>query len=195
MKGDTGHFESFVTRLGLQIEEASPKRISLIWRGGRFPGFICLGVALALLVLSVPIGTAIHSQGWTGTAASLWYFPVMDALLFGVAFFLITLKRRVIVDQPSCRVILTKKSLWKRRELSVDFNEIECLKIGTDLVYSGPALAGSTAGQRFFPANALRLVLKDKRTVLLDRGNTKGIQALAQRLAILVQKPIVENEN
>ncbi len=194
MKGDPRHFESFVTRLGFQIEEDSPNRVSLVWRGGRFPGFICLGMAVALLVLTIPIGAAIRSQGWSGTAASLWYFPVMDLLLFGISLFLISLQRRIVADQQSSRVYLSKRSLWKRRALSLGFSEIEYLKIGMDLVYSGPALAGSTAGQQFFPALALRLVLKDSDTVLLDRGSKDRIQQLARCLESLLQKPIVESE-
>ena len=195
MKGDPDHFESFVTRLGFQIVEDSPTRVSLVWRGGRFPGFICLGIAVAMLALSVPVGAAIWSQGWSGKAASLWYFPVMDLLLFGIAFFLLSLRRQIVADGQSGRIHLSKWSFWRRKELSVDFSEIQCLRVGVDLVYSGPAVAGSTAGQRYFPSLALRLVLQDARTVLLDRGSKSGILRLARRLEPLLQKPTVETEN
>lgn len=194
MQGDPCYFESFLTRLGFQTEEATGEHVSLVWRGARFPGFICLGTAAALLFLSVPVIEAIRSQGWGGTAASLWYFPAMNLFLVCAAVFLLSLKRCIRVDRRSCRVLISKRSLWRRRELVVNFTEIGALKVGTDMVYSGLALAGSTTGQRFFPATSLRLVLISGDTVLLDRGTKNRVLALAIRLEQIIKKPMIDSE-
>jgi len=190
MKGQPSHFESFVTRLGFQTHEETEDRLFLIWRGTRFPGYLCLGISLALLFLSVPVMEAIRIRGLASTAASLWYFPVMNLILFCVAVFLLSLKRVIIMDQRSQQVYLYKRSLLRRRDLEMNFSEIVTLRLGTDMVYSGPALAGSTAGQSFFPAFALRLVLTSGETVLMDRGNKRRIEDLARRLSRYLRKPI-----
>ena len=190
MKGQPSHFESFVTRLGFQTHEETEDRLSLIWRGTRFPGYLCLGFSLALLFLSVPVMEAIRIRGLASTAASLWYFPVMNLILFCAAIFLLSLKRVIIMDQRSQQVYLYKRSLLRRRDLEMNFSEIVTLRLGTDMVYSGPALAGSTTGQSFFPASALRLVLTSGETVLMDRGNKRRIEDLARRLSRYLRKPI-----
>ncbi|MFQ5850940.1 MAG: hypothetical protein ACE5JU_10175 [Candidatus Binatia bacterium] len=190
MEGRPSYFESIVTRLGFQIEEESTDRVCLVWYGARFPGLLCLGVSLVLLFFSVPVLEAMLSRGLGGTAASLWYFPAMNISLFGVALFLLSLKRTIVTDQRSRRVFLSKRSLLKRRNLAVDFSEIVALRLGTDMVYSGPALAGSTMGQSFFPAFSLRLVLESEETVLLDRGRKRNIDDLANRLSRFLDKPI-----
>ncbi|MFQ5542163.1 MAG: hypothetical protein ACE5E2_04980 [Candidatus Binatia bacterium] len=189
MKGQPSNFESLVTHLGFQTHEESEDQLSLVWRGTRFPGYLCLGVSLALLFLSVPVMEAIRIRGLGSTAASLWYFPVMNLILFCVAVFLLSLKRVIIIDQRSQQVYLYRKSLLRRRDLEVDFSEIENLRLGTDMVYSGPALAGSTTGQSFFPASALRLVLTSGETVLMDRGSKRRIEDLARRLSRFLCKP------
>ncbi len=196
MKGQPSHFESFVTRLGFQTHEETEDRLSLIWRGTRFPGYLCLGISLALLFLSVPVMEAIRIRGLASTAASLWYFPVMNLILFCAAIFLLSLKRIIIMDQRSQQVYLYKRSLLRRRDLEMNFSEIVTLRLGTDMVYSGPALAGSTTGQSFFPASALRLVLTSGETVLMDRGNKRRIEDLAGRLSRFLGKPITsESKN
>jgi hypothetical protein len=196
MRGQPSHFESFVTHLGFQTHEEREDRLSLVWQGTRFPGYLCLGVSLALLFLSVPVMEAIRIRGLDGTAASLWYFPVMNLILFCVAVFLFSLKRLIIIDQRSQQVYFFKRSLLRRRDLEVDFSEIVTLRLGTDMVYSGPALAGSTTGQSFFPGSALRLVLTSGETVLMDRGNKRRIEDLAGRLSRFLGKPITsESKN
>lgn len=196
MRGHPSRFESFVTRLEFQTDEEGEDRLSLVWRGARFPGYLCLGLSLALLILSVPIMEAIRIRGLGTTVASLWYFPVMNIILFGVAAFLLSLKRVIVMDQGSHQVYLLKKSLLRRSDLAVNFSEIVALRLGTDMVYSGPVLAGSTSGQSFFPASALRLVLTSGETVLLDRGNKSRMEDLARRLSSCLCKPITsESKN
>ncbi len=196
MRGHPSRFESFVTRLEFQTDEEGEDRLSLVWRGARFPGYLCLGLSLALLILSVPIMEAIRIRGLGTTVASLWYFPVMNIILFGVAAFLLSLKRVIVMDQGSHQVYLLKKSLLRRSDLAVSFSEIVALRLGTDMVYSGPVLAGSTSGQSFFPASALRLVLASGETVLLDRGNKSKMEDLARRLSRCLCKPITsESKN
>ncbi len=183
-------FESIGSRLGFRVDEENRDRLSLVWQGGRFPGFLCLGVSLALLFLSVPITLAIHLQGLDSSASSLWYFPVMNLITFAVAIFLLFLKRTIIIDHGSRRIYLSKRSLFRRNDLSVDFRDIVALRRGTDMIYSGPALAGSTAGQTHFPAASLRLVLANGETVLLDRGGERMILDLTHRLNRFLDKPI-----
>lgn len=196
MRGHPSRFESYVTRLEFQTDEEGEGRLSLVWRGARFPGYLCLGLSLALLILSVPIMEAIRTRGFETTAASLWYFPVMNIILFGVAAFLLSLKRVIVMDQGAHQVYLLKKSLLRRSDLAVSFSEIVALRLGTDMVYSGPVLAGSTAGQSFFPASALRLVLASGETVLLDRGNKSRMEDLARQLSRCLCKPITsESKN
>ncbi len=190
MRGHPSRFESFVSRLEFQTEEEGEDRLSLVWHGTRFPGYLCLGLSLALLMLSVPIMEAIRIRGLGTTAASLWYFPVMNIILFGVAAFLLSLKRVIVMDQGSQQVYFSKKSLLRRSDLALNFSEIVALRLGTDMVYSGPVLAGSTAGQSYFPAAALRLVLASGETVLLGRGNKSKMEVLARRLSRWLCKPL-----
>jgi len=194
MQGDPRHFESFFIRLGFQTEVDNSDRLFLIWQGTRFPGFLCLGTAVALLTLSLPVALAIHSQGWGTAATSLWYFPVMNLILFAVAFFLLTLKRTILVEGTSSLVTLSKRSFCRHHVISVPFNEIKGLRLGMDQVYSGPAVAGSTTGLKFFPAFSLRLVMECSATILLDRGSRRRIEELAQRLSEKIQKTIIGNE-
>jgi hypothetical protein len=193
MRGDPGYFETIGNRLGFEVKEQSADRIRLVWRGGRFPGFLCLGIASALLFLTVPILEAIRLRGFGGPAISLWYFPVMNLTLLGLAVFLIFLERTVVADRRSSRVILSKRSLLRRRVLTVEFDEISAVWLGIDSVYSGLAVAGSTTGQKFFPALTLRLVLKSGVTVLLERGGKRRIEDLARRLSRFLGKPATES--
>ena len=119
MDGDPRRFETFFSRLGFRLEEESPERLTFVWRGGRFPGSLCLGTAFLLLLLSVPVLTALHSHGWMGAAASLWYFPAMNLILFAVAFFLLSLKRQILIDRSNGRVLISRRSLWRRHAICV----------------------------------------------------------------------------
>jgi len=195
MEGDPRHFESFISRLGFQIHREDSHGVSMVWRGTRYPGLLCLGLSLALLFLSVPVLQAILMQGMDSTAMSLWYFPAMNLILFCVALFLLSLNRTTVIDQRSKRVLLSKRSVLKRRDLAVPFDEIAALRVGTDMVYSGPAVAGSTMGQSRFPTASLRLALKGGETVLLDRGSEQRVHDLALRINRFIDKPIIDNDN
>ncbi len=193
MEGDPRHFESFISHLGFQIHQEDSYGVSMVWRGARYPGFLCLGLSLALLGLSVPVLRAILIRGMDSTAMSLWYFPAMNLILFCVAIFLLSLNRTTVIDQRSKRVLLSKRSILKRRSLAVPFGEIAALRVGTDMVYSGLAVAGSTMGQSRFPTASLRLTLKGGETVLLDRGSKQKIHDLALRINRFLDKPITDN--
>ncbi len=193
MEGDPRHFESFISRLGFHIHREDSHGVSMVWRGMRYPGFLCLGLSLALLFLSVPVLRAILIRGMDSTAMSLWYFPAMNLMLFCVAIFLLSLNRTTVIDQRSKRVLLSKRSILKRRDLAVAFGEIAALRVGTDMVYSGLAVAGSTMGQSRFPTASLRLALKGGETVLLDRGSKQKIHDLALRINRFLDKPITDN--
>lgn len=190
MMGDPREFESIGSRLGFRTVFADHDRIHLVWRGGRFPALLCLGIAVFLLLLSVPVFQAIRSQGLSSPVGSLWYFPVMNGLLFGVVFFLLSLKRVILVDRAAGKVWLTKSNLWSRRQLTIDFDEVEALRLGNDQVYSGFAVAGSTAGEKSFPALSLRLVLSRSQSVLLERGAGRKTRELGMRLADFMSKPL-----
>jgi hypothetical protein len=194
MQGDPRHFESVGSRFGFQVETESPQELRLVWRGSRFPAFLCLGISLALLSLSVPIAQAIALHGLGNRVGSLWYFPVMNLILFGVAIFLISLNRRIRVDRKARLFSLSKGSLFGSRKLIADLNEIADLRLGNDAVYSGIGVAGTTQGQSYFPAFSLRLRLTEGGTVLLDRAGTKRLENLAECLSRVLDKPIVREE-
>jgi hypothetical protein len=54
MIGDPAEFEAIGNRLGFHIVEDTPEKIVLRWQGARFPAFLCLGIALLLLFVSIP---------------------------------------------------------------------------------------------------------------------------------------------
>jgi hypothetical protein len=194
MEGDPRHFESIGNRLGFRVEQEDVERLCLVWRGARFPGLLCLGISLALLFLTVPILEAIRLSGFSSRVGSLWYFPLMNLMLLGVAVFLLSLRRIVVLDQRSRRVFLTKRSLFGRQRLTVDFAEIISLRLGTDQVYSGFAVAGSTAGVKSFPASSLRLLLSNGETVLVDRGGQKRLGEMAERMRMFLGKPVTAED-
>ena len=52
MTGDPRHFESIGSRLGFRAEPSADGELNLVWRGGRFPALLCLGIAAFLLLLN-----------------------------------------------------------------------------------------------------------------------------------------------
>ena len=190
MTGDPRHFESIGNRLGFRPERSGDDEINLVWRGGRFPALLCLGIAAFLLLLSGPVFLAIRAQGLDSAVGSLWYFPAMNVVLFGVALFLLTLKRTIRIDRRAARVCLSRSSLLMRRRLVLEFDEVRALRLGEDEVYSGFAVAGSTAGQKSFPARSLRLLLSGSQSVLLDRGGGRRLEELAVRIGRFMDKPV-----
>jgi len=189
MEGHPSHFEAIGSRLGFRVAQEDQGRIALVWQGARFPAFLCLGIALALAFISVPIVEALRQRGFVGPAASLWYFPLMNAVLLGIAAFLLSIKRTITVDKSLARVTLERRSLFRSVRLQIDFNRIVSLRLAADQVYSGFALAGSSAAETY-AVPSLRLVLKNDETVLLDRGGMKRMEILAQRLAAWIEKPL-----
>jgi hypothetical protein len=189
MQGQPSDFEAIGSRLGFRAVADDAAKLLLVWQGARFPAFLCLGIALGLGFVSVPIVEALRQRGFAGPAASLWYFPVMNLVLLGIAAFLLSVKRTIAVDKLTRAVTLTKRSLLHRVRLSVNYDEIAALRVAADQVYSGFALAGSSAAETY-PVASLRLVLKDGATVLMDRGGRKRLEELAARVAGIVGKPV-----
>lgn len=190
MTGDPRHFESIGNRLGFRAIPSGGDEIHLVWRGGRFPALLCLGIAAFLLLLSVPVFLAILAHGLDSAVGNLWYFPAMNVVLFKVAVFLLTLKRTIRIDRRAGRVHLSRTSLFMRRRLTLEFNEVRAVSVADDQVYSGFAVAGSTAGQKSFPARSLRLVLSGSQSVLLDRGGGRRLEELAERIGRFMDKPV-----
>ena len=189
MKGHPSDVEAIGSRLGFRVARQDQGRIVLVWQGARFPAFLCLGIALALSFISVPIVEALRERGFVGPAASLWYFPLMNLVLFGIAAFLLSMKRTIAIEKSLRRVILKRRSLFRTVHLPIAFDAIVSLSLAPDHVYSGFALAGSSAAETY-PVPSLRLVLANGETVLLDRGGAKRLAALADRLTDWMGKPL-----
>lgn len=189
MIGDPTQFEAIGNRLGFRVVEESPDKLKLHWQGPRFPAFLCLGIALLLLVVSVPIVQALLLRGVVGPAGSLWYFPLMNLVLFGIAFLLLTQRRTIEVNSTSGELTLRRLSLYRSTVLKVSFDEIKHVTLSNDEVYSGFAIGGSTAAQSF-PIPALRLVFSDSENVLLDRGSLRRLTDLGKLVSERVVKPL-----
>jgi hypothetical protein len=181
MQGNPADFDAIGNRLGFRIAENSMRDLKLIWHGPRFPACLCLSIACLLLFISVPITEAIRLRGFVGAAASLWYFPLMNTILFGVALYLLTLKRTILFDHDAQTVTLTNTSLFNRSCLSASYSEIEQIRLGVDEVYNGFAVAGSSAAERF-PVPSLRLFLVNGDSVLLDRGSRGRLKELGRQI-------------
>ncbi len=193
MKGNPSEFEAIGSRLGFRVERQDEHRLSLKWQGTRFPALLCLGIAVALLFLSVPILQALRLRGFEGPAGALWYFPIMNFVLLGISFFLFSLKRTILVDRRSKQLIFYKRSFLRRALLTVNFDEVTGLWLGMDQVYSGFAVAGSSANESF-PVPSLRLSLRKEATLLVDRGGVKRLQELGERLSRFLGKNLeIEN--
>ena len=189
MEGNPAQFEAIGSRLGFRLDEQGNDRLSLAWQGARFPAFLCFGIAAALLFMSIPIVEAIRVRGLQGPAASLWYFPLMNLILLGIALFLLSIKRTILFERANQTITLLKRSIFRASRLCVGYDEVIVLRLGTDQVYSGFALAGSSAAETY-PVPSLRLVLKSGESVLLDRGGMKRLKSLAERLSSFVDKPL-----
>jgi hypothetical protein len=189
MNANPAEFEAIGTRLGFRVVEQSPSKIRLLWRGPRFPAFLCLGMALLLLFISVPIVEALRLRGFVGPAGSLWYFPLMNLILFGIALFLVTQRRTIDVDPSQRRITLRRQSFYRSFSFAARDGEIAQIALGVDQVYSGFAIGGSTAAQRF-PVPALRLDLKTGESVLLDRGSFGKLAELGKTISAGLARPL-----
>jgi hypothetical protein len=188
MIGNPAQFEAIGNRLGFHVVEQTPQKLRLVWQGARFPAFLCLGIALLLLFVSVPIVQALHLRGFVGPAGSLWYFPLMNLILFGIAIFLVTQRRVIAIDGQSRQITLLRRSFYRLTVLSAGYEEISKVKLGIDEVYSGFALGGSTAAEKF-PVPALRIILTIGESVLLDRGSFRKLAALGELVSERIVKP------
>jgi hypothetical protein len=189
MEGNPTQFEAIGSRLGFRVLEETDKKLSLVWQGPRFPAFLCLGIAVLLLSVSLPILYAIYLNGFVGAAGSLWYFPLMNLILFGISFYLLSQKRTIIIDNSAQQVTLKKRSLYQTTLLSVAYLEIKRLKLGVDQIYSGFAVAGSSAAQTF-PVPSLRLFAQGGESILLDRGSLRRLEELGRRVSGRLNKPL-----
>ena len=189
MIGDPAQFETIGNRLGFEIVENTREKLRLVWHGARFPAFLCLGIAVLLLFVSVPIIEALRLRGFAGPAGALWYFPLMNFILFAIALFLVTQRRVIELDSRARQVILRRHSLYRSIVLSASYDEIDKFKLGFDQVYSGFALGGSTAAQKF-SVPALRMVLRDGAAVLLDRGSVRKLREVGKLASELLSRPL-----
>jgi hypothetical protein len=189
MIGDPAQFEAIGNRLGFRVVEETPRKLLLRWQGARFPAFLCLGIALLLLFVSVPIVEALRLRGFVGPAGSLWYFPVMNLILFGISVFLITQRRTIEVDSEARRMTLRRQSLYRTISFTASYEEIVKMSLGVDQVYSGFAIGGSTAAQSF-PIPALRLMLDSGDNVLLDRGSFRKLADLGKLVSERINRPL-----
>lgn len=190
MEGQPADFEAIGNRLGFQIVQDDGRVLRLVWRGPRFPAFLCLGIALLLLLISIPIVEALRLRGFVGAAGSLWYFPIMNLILFGISIYLLSQKRVIRIDGSTRRLTLDRKSLFRTRQLSLAWTDIDKIQLALDRVYSGFAVAGSSAAESF-PVPSLRLVTAKGDAILLDRGNRKKLAELGKRIAERLDRPLV----
>jgi hypothetical protein len=188
MTGNPAQFEAIGSRLGFDVAEQTPEKLRMLWQGARFPAFLCLGIALLLVFVSVPILQALHLRGFVGPAGSLWYFPLMNFVLFGIAIFLLTQRRVIEIDSHSRQITLLRRSFYRLTVLSASYDEISRVKLGIDQVYSGFALGGSTAAEKF-PVPALRIILTTGESVLLDRGSFRKLAVHGKLVSDRVAKP------
>jgi len=189
MTGDPSQFEAIGNRLGFTIIEDSPARLRLSWQGARFPAFLCVGIAALLLFVSVPILQALFLRGFTGPASSLWYFPLMNLVLFGIAIFLVTQRRTIEFDSPAKSFELSRRSLYRKTTLTAAFDEIEKITLSIDQVTSGFAMAGSTTSESF-PVPALRLHFTGGQAALLDRSSLRRLEDTGMKIAERIDKKL-----
>jgi hypothetical protein len=190
MEGQPARFESIGNRLGFRIVEENSRWLRLVWQGPRFPAFLCLGIAILLLFISVPIVQALQLRGFAGPAGSLWYFPLMNLILFAISLYLISQKRTIVTDTAAQKVTLTRRTFIRTDALSLSYNEIDKVELALDEVYSGFAVAGSSAAQSF-PVPSLRVILTDGKSILLDRGNRRKLAELGKKISERLKKPLM----
>ena len=189
MEGQSTQFESIGSRLGFRVVEENSRWLKLAWQGPRFPAFLCFGISVLMLFVSVPIIQALRWRGFVGPAGSLWYFPLMNLILLGISFYLISQKRTVVIDSAARTVTLTKRSLHRQNVLALSYNEIDKLELGLDQVYSGFSVAGSSAAQSF-PVPSLRLIAGNGDSILIDRGSKRKLAELGKSISARMVKPL-----
>ncbi|HEU4342363.1 MAG TPA: hypothetical protein VFU31_12400, partial [Candidatus Binatia bacterium] len=93
----------------------------------------------------------------------------------------------------TAQATLHRRSLHRSVELRIPYTEIAGLRLGLDEVYSGFALGGSSAAEKF-PVPSLRLIVRRGDAVLLDRGGTRRLKSLAERISQTIGKPLEIDE-
>jgi hypothetical protein len=137
----------------------------------------------------VPIVQALLMRGFVGPAGSLWYFPLMNLVLFGIAFFLVSQRRTIEIDGTTSQVTLRRVSLYRSTILQFNFAEVSRVTLGNDQVADSFTVGGSTAAQSF-PVPALRLMLLSGHNVLLDRGSLRRLTDYAKQVSERIGKPL-----
>ncbi len=189
MIGNPAQFEAIGNRLGFRAVQQAPQKLLWRWQGARFPAFLCLGIALLLLFVSVPILEALRQRGFVGPAGSLWYFPLMNLILFGISLFLLTQRRTIELDNDKRKIILRRQSLYRTNLLVASYDEVDKVSLGIDRVYSGFAIGGSTAAEKF-PVPALRITFKSGQNVLLDRSSFRRLIEIAKPISEHMERPL-----
>jgi hypothetical protein len=189
MEGQSAQFESIGSRLGFRVVEENIDWLKLAWQGPRFPAFLCFGISVLMLFVSVPIIQALRWRGFVGPAGSLWYFPLMNLILLGISVYLILQKRTVVINSAAQTVTLTKRSLHRQNVLALSYSEIDKLELGLDQVYSGFSVAGSSAAQSF-PVPSLRLIVGNGDSILIDRGSRRKLAELGNSISERLAKPL-----
>jgi len=110
-------------------------------------------------------------------------------VLLGIAVYLLSQKRTIVIDNGAQQVTLKKRSLGRITSLSVPYPEIKRLALGIDQVYSGFAVAGSSSAQAF-PVPSLRLFATGGESILLDRGSLRKLEELGRRVSTRLDKPL-----
>ena len=113
----------------------------------------------------------------------------MNLVLFGIALYLIFQRRTVVIDSTAQKITLTRRTLRQSEVLSLDYNETDRIELGLDAVYSGFAVAGSSAAQSF-PVPSLRVVSTDGKSILLDRGNRRNLAEIGKKISTRLNRPL-----
>jgi hypothetical protein len=111
----------------------------------------------------------------------------MNLIPLGIAVFLFSVKRTILFDRPGRKIVLIKRSIFRKMSFCAGYDEVTALRFGADHVYSGFALSSSSAAETY-SVPSLRLVLNSGGTVLLDRGGKNRLENLAERLASFIDK-------
>jgi hypothetical protein len=113
----------------------------------------------------------------------------MNLVLFGIAIFLITQRRTIVVDSSAKSFELCRQSLYRKTRLFASFDEIGNITLSIDQVFSGFAIGGSTSAESF-PVPALRIHFTGVEAALLDRGSVRRLEDAGKKIAARIGKPL-----
>ena len=154
MIGDPSQFEAIGIRLGFSIVEDSRQRLRLSWQGARFPAFLCVGIAVLLLFVSVPILQAALIARFHRPRGIAVVFPFDESSALRHCDFSghPTAHHRIRQRGEVLRALSTQS--LPQDQSTASFDEIEEITLSIDRVSSGFAIGGSTAAESF-PVPAL----------------------------------------